>query len=99
MAGSIQDAGSRILTHLSLWFCYKSVYIHSPRNDIRLVTEVKVSQLVLEHLKAKKGLDTVGAVEAICAVGPHSAELLPAIRHTLFLTEITVSKLRVDPTW
>ena len=56
---------------------------YSPRNDIRLVAEVKIPQLVLEHLEPEKGLDTVGAVEAICAVGPHSAELLPAIRHTL----------------
>ena len=84
MAGSIQDAGSRILTHLSLWFCYKSVYIHSPRNDIRLVTEVKVSQLVLEHLKAEKGLDTVGAVEAICAVGPHSTVLFSVMRRVSY---------------
>ena len=84
MAGGIQDARSRTLTHLSLWVFYKSVYIHSPRNDIGLVTEVKVSQLVLEHLKAEKGLYTVGAVEAICAVGPHSTMLFSVMRRVSY---------------
>ena len=57
----------------------------SPRNDIGLVTEVKVPQLVLEHLKAEKGLDAVSAVEAIGAVGPHSAVLLSVIRRVSYL--------------
>ena len=56
----------------------------SPRNDIGLVTEVKVSQLVLEHLKAEKGLYTVGAVEAICAVGPHSTMLFSVMRRVSY---------------
>ena len=69
---------------LASGFFYKSVYIHSPRNDIGLVTEVKVSQLVLEHLKAEKGLYTVGAVEAICAVGPHSTMLFSVMRRVSY---------------
>ena len=59
-------------------------YVHLPRNDIRLLTEVEVPQLVLEHLKAEKGLDTVSAVEAIDAVGSHSAVLLSVTKEEVF---------------
>ena len=59
-------------------------YVHLPRNDIRLLTEVEVPQLVLEHLKAEKGLDTVSAVEAIYAVGSHSAVLLSVTKEEVF---------------